>query len=136
VTSRGSGGAAAASHGLIVGGMSDGVVSVWDAGALLEGEEERGAATTAPVVSHASPQKPPIARAPLLTPSSLPRPSRHPTGAGEQAQLAHIERHTAPVRSVQFNPNPSVSHLLAAGTVDGDISIINLEAPGTPTIAS
>lgn len=76
---------------------------------------------------------------PLLTPFShllLPLLSRHPTGAGEQAQLAHIERHTAPVRSVQFNPNPSVSHLLAAGTVDGDISIINLEAPGTPTIAS
>ncbi len=135
MTSRGSGGAAAASHGLIVGGMSDGVVSVWDAGALLEGEEERERRPP-PLWCPTPLPKPPIARAPLLTPSSLPRPSRHPTGAGEQAQLAHIERHTAPVRSVQFNPNPSVSHLLAAGTVDGDISIINLEAPGTPTIAS
>ena len=80
-------------HGLIVGGMSDGIVSVWDAGGLLQ-------------------------------------------GAGEQATLAVIERHAAPVRSVQFNPHASAQHLLAAGSTDGDISIVNLETPGAPTIAS
>jgi hypothetical protein len=93
MTTRAGGQNPAAPHGLIVGGMSDGIVSVWDAGALLQ-------------------------------------------GAGEHAQLARVERHKAAVRSVQFNPHVASSHLLAAGSADGDISIINLENPSMPTVAS
>ena len=93
MTTRSGGQNPAAPHGLIVGGMSDGIVSVWDAGALLQ-------------------------------------------GAGEHAQLARVERHKAAVRSVQFNPHVASSHLLAAGSADGDISIINLENPAMPTVAS
>lgn len=59
-----------------------------------------------------------------------------PAGAGEHAQLAVIERHKAAIRSVQFNPHQAAQHLLAVGSADGDISIINLESPGAPTIAS
>jgi protein transport protein SEC31 len=83
----------AAPQGLVVGGMADGIVSVWDAGALLRGE-------------------------------------------GELAQLARVERHHAAVRSVQFNPHAATSHLLAAGSADGDVSVINLERPGEPSLAS
>lgn len=93
MTTRSGGQNPSAPHGLIVGGMSDGIVSVWDAGALLQ-------------------------------------------GAGEHAQLARVERHKAAVRSVQFNPHVASSHLLAAGSADGDISIINLENPSMPTVAS
>ena len=73
--------------------MADGIVSVWDAGALLRGE-------------------------------------------GELAQVARVERHHAAVRSVQFNPHAATSHLLAAGSADGDVSVINLERPGEPSLAS
>ncbi len=54
----------------------------------------------------------------------------------EDAQLAQFERHAAPVRCVQFNPHAAASHLLAAGSADGDISIINLESPDAPSHAS
>lgn len=40
------------------------------------------------------------------------------------------------MRALQFNPNPAAEHLLAAGGVDGDISIINLDNPGSPVLAS
>lgn len=47
-----------------------------------------------------------------------------------------IERHNAAVRGIAFNPHSSLNHLLAAGSADGDISIINLENPKAPTVAS
>ena len=84
------------SGGILVGGMADGVVNVWDGGALL----------SAPG-------------------GDRPRPS-----------LAVIERHKAPVKAVAFNPHAASSHLIAAGSADGDVSIINLENPGAPTVAS
>jgi len=73
--------------------MADGVVKVWNAGALLEGR-------------------------------------------AESAQVAEIERHSAAVRALQFNPHASSQHLLATGSADGDVCVINLEAPATPTVAS
>ena len=80
-------------HGLIVGGMADGVVNVWDAATLVGGAPDGGA-------------------------------------------VAMIERHSAAVRAVQFNPHPAAQHLIGAASIDGDISIINLESPGAPTVAS
>ena len=80
-------------HGLIVGGMSDGIVNVWDAASLLG-------------------------------------------GATDGAAIAMIERHSVAVRAVQFNPHPAAQHLIGAASIDGDISIINLESPGQPTVAS
>ena len=79
--------------GLIVGGMADGVVNVWDAAALMN-------------------------------------------GSGDNAAVAMIERHATSVRCVQFNPHQAAQHLIAAGSTDGDISIINLDAPASPTVAS
>ena len=55
---------------------------------------------------------------------------------GEAALLASIERHGASVRALQFNPHPASGHLFAAASVDGDVSVVNLEAPGAPTVAS
>lgn len=59
------------------------------------------------------------------------------SGAGRSAPppLPAIKRHQAAVRSLQFNPHATSAHLLAAGSGDGDISIINLENPATPTVA-
>lgn len=79
--------------GLITGGMADGIVKVWDAGALLAGDVDGSA-------------------------------------------IADIERHGAPVRAMQFNPHASSQHLFATGSADGDVSVINLESPGAPTVAS
>jgi hypothetical protein len=56
-------------------------------------------------------------------------------GSGDAAALAAIERHQGAVRAVQFNPHAAAQHLLAAGSADGDISIINLDTPGQPTVA-
>lgn len=85
--------------GLLTGGMADGIVKVWDAGALLSAD-------------HNTP------------------------GAAEAALLADIERHGAAVRAMQFNPHPTSQHLFATGSADGDVSVINLESPGAPTVAS
>lgn len=87
--------AAAAQYpqGVIVGGMADGNIFVWDAAAVMK-------------------------------------------GAGEHATIAFIDRHQAAVRALAFNPHVSAQHLIAAGSADGDISIINLETPGAPTIAT
>ena len=56
--------------------------------------------------------------------------------AGDGALLSVIERHGASVRALAFNPHATAGHLLAAGSADGDVSVINLEAPGAPTVAS
>lgn len=79
--------------GLLVGGMSDGIINVWDAAKITE-------------------------------------------DAGEASVITVIERHSTAVRAVAFNPHDSLNHLLAAGSADGDISIINLENPTVPTVAS
>jgi hypothetical protein len=58
-------------------------------------------------------------------------------GGGDDAGvLAVIERHGASVRAMQFNPHGSSQHLFASGSADGDVSVVNLEAPGAPTVAS
>jgi WD40 repeat protein len=57
-------------------------------------------------------------------------------GRPETALLSSSERHRASVKAIQFNPHPTATHLLAAASVDGDISIINLENPSAPTVAS
>jgi hypothetical protein len=56
--------------------------------------------------------------------------------AGDGALLSVIERHGASVRALAFNPHATAGHLLAAGSADGDVSVINLESPGAPTVAS
>ena len=56
-------------------------------------------------------------------------------GEGDGSMLMKVERHAAPVRTLAFNPHPQQQHLLAASSVDGDISIISLENPSSPTIA-
>ena len=101
-------------HGLIAGGMADGAVVLWDAGAVLAGSC--------------------AVRRSRLVPSS----ARTPTAplAGGQDAVATISRHGSAVRALQFNPNPAAEHLLAAGSVDGDLSIINLDAPASPVLAS
>ena len=63
--------------------------------------------------------------------------SRGGGGGGDDAGvLAIIERHGASVRAMQFNPHGSSQHLFASGSADGDVSVVNLEAPGAPTVAS
>lgn len=57
-------------------------------------------------------------------------------GEGEQAMLTVIERQAAPVRALQFNPHPQSCHLLATGSSDGDIQIIDLSQPSTPGLAT
>ncbi|RYG57157.1 hypothetical protein EON66_01060 [archaeon] len=79
--------------GLLVGGMSDGAIQVWNVQALLDGH-------------------------------------------GEHALLSSVQRHTAAVRALQFNLHPFSQHLVAAGSTDGSISIINLENPTAPSCAS
>lgn len=65
-----------------------------------------------------------------------PHAAASPAGAGEAAALTVVERHQAAVRAVQFNPHSSSQHLIAAGSLDGDLSIVNLDNPGAPSIAS
>jgi protein transport protein SEC31 len=57
-------------------------------------------------------------------------------GDADGALITDIERHAAAVRAMQFNPHPTSQHLFAAGSADGDVSVINLESPGEPTVAS
>ena len=81
-------------QGLLVGGLSDGTIAVWDAAAVMRGE-------------------------------------------GDAALLALVEHtHTAAVRSLQFNPNAHHAHLIAAGSADCTISIVDLLNPAAPVIAT
>jgi hypothetical protein len=81
-------------QGLLVGGLSDGTIAVWDAAAVMRGE-------------------------------------------GDAALLALVEHtHTAAVRSLQFNPNAHHAHLIAAGSADCTISIVDLLNPTAPVIAT
>ncbi len=50
--------------------------------------------------------------------------------------MATISRHQTAVRALQFNPNAAAEHLLAAASVDGELSIINLDSPASPVLAS
>jgi len=81
-------------QGLLVGGLSDGSIAIWDAAAVMRGE-------------------------------------------GDAALLNIVEQaHTAAVRSLQFNPSPHHSHLIAAGSADCSISIVDLSNPAAPCSVS
>lgn len=56
--------------------------------------------------------------------------------AGGLDAIATISRHQSAVRALQFNPNAAAEHLLAAASIDGEISIINLDVPASPVLAS
>lgn len=126
------GAAAAHTSGLLVGGMADGVVTVWDAGAVLSGAWRAGVVC----MGVARWQRPCQFRRPLAALTHTRCGPSPLSGAGEQSTIAVIERHQAAVRTLAFNPHASALHLIAAGSADGDISIINLESPSAPTIAS
>ncbi len=63
---------------------------------------------------------------------------RHAEGGGEVPPLLPAIKtdHACAVRCMQFNPHANMAHLLAAGYADGYISLINLENPSAPNLAS
>ena len=98
-------GTAELSHGLIAGGMRDGAVNIWSAGAIIQ---RSGAAS--------SPSTPPTASSPASN--------------GQSALLCRSEQHKGQVHGLQFHPTQP--NLLASGGGDGLVlvwDLADLKAP-------
>ncbi|CAE7839044.1 sec31, partial [Symbiodinium sp. KB8] len=86
------GASAGRSYGLIAGGLSDGVVEIFDPSKIIQRTEGTSVAT--------------------------------------------VKQHTGAIKSVHFNGNPGSTHLFAAGSSDGGVSIVNLQRPDAPSVAT
>ena len=96
-------GTAELSHGLIAGGMRDGAVNIWSAGAIIK----RSAASASSGLS--SPPTPTSSSAPSSSPSAL---------------LCRSEQHKGQVHGLQFHPTQP--NLLASGGGDGLVLVWDL----------